>query len=86
MVAYQLDAYLETVLADDGSLKARTDGIDSSIKRLDLRQEQLEARLVQIEKRFRAQFTALDAMLSSMNNTSTFLTQQLASLPGSSNE
>jgi flagellar hook-associated protein 2 len=84
--AYQLDAYLETVLADDGSLKTRTDGIDSSIKRLDLRQEQLEARLVQIEKRYRAQFTALDAMLSSMNNTSTFLTQQLASLPGSSNE
>lgn len=81
--AYQLDQYLKTLLDNDGSLKARTNGIDSSIKSLDQRQQQLEARLVQIEKRYRAQFTALDSMLSSMNSTSTFLTQQLASLPGS---
>jgi len=79
--AYQLDQYLDTVLADDGNLKARTNGIDNSIKSLDQRQAQLEARLTQIEKRYRAQFTALDSMLSSMNSTSTFLTQQLASLP-----
>jgi len=82
--AYQLGQYLDAVLGDDGSLKARTNGIDSSIKSLDQRQLQLEARLVQTEKRYRAQFTALDAMLSSMNSTSSFLTQQLASLPGSS--
>jgi flagellar hook-associated protein 2 len=82
--AYQISQYLDTVLGGDGSLKTRTDGLDSSIKNLDQRQTQLEARLVQIEKRYRAQFSALDAMLSSMNNTSNFLTQQLASLPGSS--
>ena len=82
--AFQLGQYLDTVLGNDGSLKARTNGIDSSIKSLDQRQAQLEARLTQIEKRYRAQFTALDSMISSMNSTSTFLTQQLASLPGSS--
>jgi flagellar hook-associated protein 2 len=82
--ASQISQYLDTVLGDDGSLKARTDGIDSSIKNLDQRQLQLEARLVQTEKRYRAQFTALDTMLSSMNSTSSFLTQQLASLPSSS--
>ncbi len=82
--AFQLGQYLDNMLGDDGLLKSRTDGLDSSVKRLDQRQAQLEARLTQIEKRYRAQFTALDAMLSSMNNTSTFLTQQLASLPGSS--
>jgi flagellar hook-associated protein 2 len=71
------------VLGDDGSLKARTNGIDNNIKRLDQRQEQFQARLVQIEKRYRAQFSALDAMLSNMNITSNFLTQQLANLPGS---
>jgi flagellar capping protein FliD len=32
----------------------------------------------------RAQFTALDAMISRMNNTSTYLQQQLANLPGAS--
>ncbi|MDP2266848.1 MAG: flagellar filament capping protein FliD [Thiobacillus sp.] len=82
--AYQIEQYLGTVLGDEGSLKARTSGIDSSIKNIDQRQLQLETRLAQIEKRYRAQFSALDAMLSSMNNTSNFLTQQLASLPGSS--
>lgn len=82
--AYQISEYLDTVLRDDGSLKTRTAGIDSSIKSLDKRQEQLEARLAQTEKRYRAQFSALDTMLSSMNSTSAFLTQQLASLPGSS--
>ncbi len=81
--ASQLNTYLGTVLNDDGSLKARTSGIDSSIKSLDQRQLQLEARLVQIEKRYRTQFSALDSMLSSMNATSAFLSQQLASLPSS---
>lgn len=82
--AHQLGQYLDTMLGDGGLLKSRTNGIDSSIKNLDQRQVQLEARLAQIEKRYRAQFSALDTMLSSMNSTSTFLTQQLASLPGSS--
>lgn len=81
--AHQLDQYLKTVLDDDGILKARTNGIDNSIKLLDKRQEQLEARLAQIEKRYRAQFSALDSMLGRMNSTSTFLTQQLANLPSS---
>ena len=40
----------------------------------------METRLIGIEKRYRAQFTALDQMLSSMNTTSTFLTQQLDQL------
>ena len=82
--AYQIDQYLKTVLDDDGILKTRTNGLDSSIKNIDQRQLQLETRLAQIEKRYRAQFSALDTMLSRMNSTSTFLTQQLASLPGSS--
>ena len=34
-----------------------------------------------IEKRYRAQFTALDTMLASMTQTSTYLQQQLANLP-----
>lgn len=84
--ASRIGQYLDAVLGDDGSLKTRTDGINASIKNLDRRQEQMEARLVQIEKRYRAQFAALDAMLGSMNSTSTFLSQQLANLPGSNKQ
>jgi flagellar hook-associated protein 2 len=57
------------------------DGINASIKELGSRREALASRLVQIEKRYRAQFTALDTMLASMTQTSTYLQQQLANLP-----
>jgi flagellar hook-associated protein 2 len=79
-IAKRLDQYLTGVLGTTGNLVARTDGINSSIKRLTDRQADLESRMSLIEKRYRSQFTALDAMISSMNSTSTFLTQQLASL------
>ncbi len=81
--ATTLSNWSTTVLASDSSITARTDGIGRSITDIDKRRSDLEARLVNIEKRYRAQFSALDAMLSSMNNTSNYLTQQLASLPGS---
>jgi flagellar hook-associated protein 2 len=46
---------------------------------------QMEARLEQTEKRLRAQFTALDTLVGRLNSTSSFLTQQLASLSALSN-
>jgi PAS domain-containing protein len=42
----------------------------------------LNLRLDAVEKRYRAQFAALDNMMSSMNSTSRFLTAQLASMSG----
>ncbi|MFZ3043283.1 MAG: flagellar filament capping protein FliD [Thiobacillus sp.] len=82
--ATTLNNWSTTVLASDSIIAARTEGIGRSITDIDKRRTDLQARLVNIEKRYRAQFTALDTMLSSMNTTSSFLTQQLASLPGSS--
>jgi flagellar hook-associated protein 2 len=79
-IAAQLDQYLTGVLGDTGSLVARTDGLNSSITRLTDRQADLESRMTLIEARYRAQFTALDTMLSSMSQTSSFLTQQLAAI------
>jgi flagellar hook-associated protein 2 len=37
--------------------------------------------LTAVEARYRAQFSALDTMLNSLNQTSQFLQQQLATLP-----
>lgn len=75
-----LDKWSTSILATDGVLASRTDGISKSIKSLGTRRTELETRLVAVEKRYRAQFTSLDMMLSSMNQTSTYLTQQLARL------
>lgn len=80
-IAVRLDAALDGVLDLQGILNSRSEGINSSIKDIGERRERLEARLLLIERRYRAQFTALDSMIASMTQTSNFLQQQLANLP-----
>ncbi|MEI2637020.1 MAG: flagellar filament capping protein FliD [Methylotenera sp.] len=78
--AAQLDSVITNLLKDDGLLAARTQGMQSSITRLDKQTEAINVRLTAVEARYRAQFTKLDTLLSSMSKTSSFLTQQIASL------
>jgi len=78
--AASLDRLVESFLGSNGAIAARTDGIGASIKSIDNRRQEIERRLVDVETRIRAQFTALDTLLGKMNTTSTFLTQQLAKL------
>jgi flagellar hook-associated protein 2 len=82
--AYQLQALAGRFLDTDGAITSRTDGINKTIADIDKRREALQLRMDAIEKRYRAQFTALDTMMSSMSKTSTFLQQQLANLPKTS--
>jgi flagellar hook-associated protein 2 len=79
--ADRLSRLLDGFLSSSGAIASRTDGIGRSIKDLDSRRDELNRRLADIEKRYRAQFTALDGMITQMQATSTFLTQQLAKLP-----
>lgn len=79
--AYQFNSLANSMLGSDGVISSSTAGINASIQRLNVDQQAMSARLTVIEARYRAQFTALDTMISSMNTTSTFLTQQLANLP-----
>ena len=72
-----------SILATDGLVISRSDGINSTIKQLTNREEAMQRRLDAIEKRYRAQFTALDVMVSSMQATSSYLTQQLTALTNS---
>lgn len=78
--AYLLNQMTTSVLSSNGQLNASTTEINNSIKSLADRTAVLQQRLIGTEARYRAQFTKLDQMLSSMNNTSTFLTQQLTKL------
>jgi flagellar hook-associated protein 2 len=78
--AYALKNFTTATLASGGTLSSSTAEINNSIKSLDARTTELKRRLIGTEARYRAQFTALDQMLSSMNTTSTFLTQQLSKL------
>ena len=78
--AYRLNAVATDLLDSGGVLAGRTDGISASIKDIDKRRDAWTQRLTDIELRYRAQFTRLDTMVSSLQRTSTFLTQQLAAL------
>ncbi len=59
-----------------GQLANASAGINASIKDNTNQQDALSQRLTMIEATYRAQFSALDAMMVSMNHTSSFLQQQ----------
>lgn len=68
------------IFGNDAVLNGRIDGITSSIKSLGTQRQAQALRLATIEKRYYAQFSALDVAISSMTKTSSFLTQQLEAL------
>ncbi|NTV09683.1 MAG: flagellar filament capping protein FliD [Zoogloea sp.] len=69
---------IDAMLGSGGLLTNRTDAINGTIKRANDQIDTLETRMTQIEARYKAQFTALDTLMSSMSTTSSYLTQQLA--------
>lgn len=72
------------MLGTKGSITAATDGAKASVKDLEKRAETLSSRLTQIEARYKKQYAALDSLIAGMNQTSSYLTQQLANLPSAS--
>ncbi|VAW54199.1 Flagellar cap protein FliD [hydrothermal vent metagenome] len=81
--ANRLSSFIGEWLDFDGLLETRTDGLESRIDTLVIRQESFERNLEAVESRLRARFSALDALVGQLQGTGQFLTQQLASLPGS---
>jgi len=79
-----LDEFINNILDDDGILATKTEGFNSSIKSLDTQSERLNTRMSVIEARYRAQYSKLDTLISSMNTTSSFLTQQIAAIQSNS--
>jgi flagellar hook-associated protein 2 len=78
--AYQLNNLATSFMGKEGLITNKADGLNVSIKAVDKERERFNQRLTETEKRYRAQFTALDSMLASMQATSSYLTQQLAAL------
>ena len=81
--AWRLNEQLDAILGSNGLLAARSEGIGRSIRDIERQRESLGRRLESAEQRFRAQFTALDKLVSNLTSTSNFLTQQLATLNNS---
>jgi flagellar hook-associated protein 2 len=78
--AFELTNLAASFTGKDSLLTSKTDGLNVTLKSVTSARERFESRLETIEKRYRAQFTALDTALMSMQSTSAYLTQQLAAL------
>ena len=66
------------LLGSSGSVTTRTAGLADELTKNQKDQDSLSLRLAGIEKRMRAQYTALDATMAKLNSTSSFVTQQIA--------
>ncbi|RVT82493.1 flagellar filament capping protein FliD [Inhella crocodyli] len=79
-LAVRMKTLIDGLLEPDGRIDSRQKGLQSRISTNDKRSEALELRLTLVEKRLRAQYTALDATMSKASNLSSYLTQQLSRL------
>lgn len=78
--ASKLNDALTSLLGSDGVVSTSTNTANKQIESINDRREALQARLEQVQANYLARFRMLDQLLSSMNSTSSYLTQQLDSL------
>ncbi|WP_020649839.1 flagellar filament capping protein FliD [Solimonas variicoloris] len=78
--ATRLDAAIEKIVGDDGQVEARNDALQARLDTISDQLDGLDARMVKVEARYRQQYTSLDALLASMQSTSSYLSQQLSAL------
>lgn len=69
----RLNSVIDSQISSEGVLTARTNSLDARKKTVAKDKEAMEARLLLIEKRYRAQFINLDKMLSEMQGTSSYI-------------
>jgi len=69
---------LDGFIGTSGALGSRTDSLTKRLGTIGTQRTQLDARMAAIQARYTAQFSALDTLMSQMNATSTFLTNQFS--------
>jgi len=80
-LAGTLDGILDNFLQADGTIASREQGLNEGLEDIEDERFKLEDRILALEARLVRQFSALDALIARFNQTSSFLTQQLANLP-----
>lgn len=76
----KLGTQLTQWVGSNGILASRTDSIGQQLTDLKNRQATLDNRMAALTARYQTQFTALDTLMSKLNNTSSYLTQQFDAL------
>lgn len=78
----QIDAIVTDLNAN--ALKVASDGVTSTIKKLDDQYDAMQVRVDATVDRYRKQFNQLDVLINSLNNTKNYLTQQFEAMSSSS--
>lgn len=77
--ATRLEDWARSALSAGGLIDSRTRSLNDYVKDRSAEVDRLEIRMAALEKKYTLEYTNLNLLLSRMNTTSTFLTQQLAS-------
>lgn len=78
----KLDTVIKGYTASGGIIETRIDGREAQIDKLGKDAEDFTLRMAAYEKRLLSQYNAMDLLVANMNSTGSYLTQQLANLPG----
>ncbi|MDH3511597.1 MAG: flagellar filament capping protein FliD [Gammaproteobacteria bacterium] len=85
-IAVRMDAILGIVLDGDGQIESREGTLQERLERIADQREVLDRRMEAVRERLQRQFNAMDQLVAQLNNTSSFLSQQLSRLPNFSND
>ena len=77
--ATRLEAWAKSTLEPGGLIDTRTQSLNNSVKTSNDEIDRLENRMTALQKKYTAEYTNLNLLLSRMNSTSTYLSQQLSS-------
>lgn len=80
-VATQMQSLLAGTLAFDGLFADETSGYQAQLTSIQNQQQAVQNRATQLTQMYTTQFSALDALMSQMQSTSSYLTSALANLP-----
>lgn len=78
--ANRLNSLADGWLQTDGLIDSREDGLNARLDTIDRQRDRMEARLATTEERIRAQYVAMDTLVSSLNSQGNYLMSQLSAL------
>ena len=79
----KLNSTINAYTASNGIIPSRMDSLNNTLTQLSQQQTALNARMATYQKQLQNQYTSLDTLMSSLNNTSSYLTTALAQLTNS---
>ena len=82
-IAKQVASLLDGFTSSTGMISAAATGVETTLKSLDSQYTATQSRVEATIARYKAQFTQLDLLVSRMNSTANYLTQQFANMSSS---